>query len=239
MSHSPLPRDRRLLHQAQRRNTPARSAQQGKTAGATPASIARQPMASLLQELCAGGCDTRQAGSTVVSVQEAAGLHPSSSTSRSQKHKCKRPTCLKDSWPGVSMTSRPGSFRSNCRPFRSSSVRVSTAAAGGGRHIWSEWQTGKAEAKQWQRSAGGCRKQHGSRCSWATAHAVARPGLCPRQAASSTPHTLHMQESRQAGGRVLTGWDVGGTNLLRDASCLSILHVGAPNVVQNLSLAWE
>lgn len=38
---------------------------------------------------------------------------------------------------------------------------------------------------------------------------------------------------------MLTGWDVGGTDLLRDASCLSILHVGAPNVVQNLSLAWE
>lgn len=35
----------------------------------------------------------------------------------------------------------------------------------------------------------------------------------------------------------LTGGDVGGTNLLRDAACLAILHIGAPDVVQNLGLA--
>ena len=43
----------------------------------------------------------------------------------------------------------------------------------------------------------------------------------------------------QAGGplRNVLAWHVGGANLLRDAACLPVLHVGAPHLVQNLRFA--
>lgn len=46
-----------------------------------------------------------------------------------------------------------------------------------------------------------------------------------------------LQQTQHHSMLALTCRDIGGTNLLRDAACLAVLHVGAPDVVQNLGLA--
>ena len=81
----------------------------------------------------------------------------------------------------------------------------------------------------------------GARCSWLsqvpglTGLAVDTHGsLPPRQSPCHPPALQHTQPHSVL---ALTRRDVGGANLLRDAACLAVLHVGAPDVVQNLGLA--
>jgi hypothetical protein len=101
---------------------------------------------------------------------------------------------VNDSWPGVSMTSRPGSFMSNERPLRSACGRVQ---GGGGcqRAGSGGWPT------RWQgpRSAGAVHGASAAAACWGAAPHLRAP--------------LH----RLAGHK-------GGADLLRDAARLAVLQ---------------
>ncbi len=144
MSHRPLPRDRRLLqikkHMA--RGAAAVGGQARRVAGVVGAQACaaswhdRQTLA--LRAKCTTVLSAQQCCHTFHdSLPHSCHGHPATpvhnhpaATPVHNCHATPHQAHLNDSWPGVSMTSRPGSFRSNWRPLRSSSVRVSTAPEG-------------------------------------------------------------------------------------------------------------